>query len=406
MLYRWAIMPFQTPSASTQKLQFIHEWLSEKWSFSALCEKHGISRPTGYKWVERYRREGVNGLAERAHTTLVHPNALPGKVERWILEGREKHPTWGPKKLVVWIQKREGLERLCAISTAGQILRRHGLLHPQVRHRHCTVASGPLAGYDGSNAVWCIDFKGWFRLGNGQRCDPLTLTDGFSRYLLRCQGLAEVGLQGTKRICEGAFREYGLPQRIRSDNGSPFGSVAIAGLSALAIWWIKLGIIPERIAPGWPDQNGRHERMHLTMNETEAPPAAFDMARQQRRFNEFRQCFNEERPHEALGQKTPASIYRASERRYTGKLQEPEYGAGIETRKVQKMGEFSWRGQAVFLSETLRGETIGLEEISAERWQIRFGVMVLGTINDRTMKIVPVNGAKKRRRKAHRPVQK
>ena len=318
------------------------------------------------------------------------------------MEGRKAHPSWGPKKLVAWIQKRKGLERLCAVSTAGQILQRHGLLHPQVRHRHCTMASGPLASYEGANAVWCIDFKGWFRLGNGQRCDPLTLTDGFSRYLLRCRALPRIELQGTRRICEAAFREFGLPQRIRSDNGAPFGSVAIGGLSALAIWWIKLGIVPERIAPGRPDQNGRHERMHLTMNETEQPQAAYDMARQQRRFNEFRQCYNEERPHEALRQKTPASIYRVSERPYTGKLQEPHYGAEVETRKVQRMGEFSWRGQPVFLSETLRGETIGLEEIGTEQWQIRFGAMVLGTIDNRTMKVVPLPGAKKRRKKPYR----
>ena len=308
--------------------------------------------------------------------------------------------------MVAWIQQREGLERLCAISTAGQILRRHGLQHPQVRHRQCMVESGPLASYDGSNAIWCIDFKGWFRLGNGKRCDPLTLTDGFSRYLLRCRAFASNGLAGVKRICEGAFREYGLPQRIRSDNGAPFGSVAIGGLSALAIWWMKLGIIPERIAPGRPDQNGRHERMHLTMNETEQPKAAYDMARQQRRFNEFRRCYNDERPHEALGQKTPASVYRASERRYTGKLQEPHYKAGVETRKVQMMGEFSWRGETIFLSETLRGETIGLEEISEEGCQIRFGDLILGTISHRTMKVVPIGGAKKRRKKGHRRLQK
>ena len=395
-------MPFQTESASTKKLQFIHEWLSEEWSFSKLCENYGISRPTGYKWVERYRREGVSGLAERSHANRVHPNALADKIEQWILAGRKEHPSWGPKKLVAWIQKRKGLERLCAVSTAGQILQRHGLLQPQVRHRHCTVASGPLVSYEGANAVWCIDFKGWFRLGNGQRCDPLTLTDGFSRYLLRCRGLPRIELQGTRRICEAAFREFGLPGRIRSDNGAPFGSVAIGGLSALAIWWIKLGIVPERIAPGRPDQNGRHERMHLTMNETEQPKPAYDMARQQRRFNEFRQCYNEERPHEALRQKTPASIYRASDRHYTGKLQEPHYDAAVETRKVQRMGEFSWRGQPVFLSETLRGETIGLEEIDTEQWQIRFGAMVLGTIHNRTMKVVPLHGAKKRRKKPYR----
>jgi len=392
-------MPFHTPSASEEKLKFIYEWLSEEWSMIELCERHGISRPTGYKWIERYRREEVGGLVERSRAAHGRPNALAGQIRQWILAGREKHPSWGPKKLVAWIERREGLEKLCAVSTAGEILRREGLLHPRQLHRRCTMASVPLAAYAGSNAVWCIDYKGWFLLGNGQRCDPLTLTDGFSRYLLRCRACVRVELRETRRVCEAAFREYGMPVRIRSDNGAPFGSVAIAGLSALAIWWIKLGILPERIAPGRPDQNGRHERMHLTMNETEHPKPSYDLAKQQRRFNQFRRCFNEERPHEALGQKTPASLYRASERPYTGKLQEPDYAPGVETRKVQKHGEFNWKGRTVFLSETLGGETIGLEQTSEEQWKVRFGELVLGTIDARTMKIAPEKGVKRSRKK-------
>jgi putative transposase len=391
-------MPFQTKSATEEKLQFILEWLSEEWPFSGLCEKHGISRPTGYKWIERYRREGAGGLEERSRAAKGHPNALDAKVEEMILAARAKHPSWGPKKLVSWIQQREGLERVCAVSTAGEILRRHGLLCARKLHRHTTPSRGPLAGYDGSNSVWCVDYKGWFLLGNGQRCDPFTITDGFSRYLLRCRGFARIELKNTRRVCEDAFREYGLPARIRSDNGAPFGSVGIGGLSALAIWWIKLGIVPERIAPGRPDQNGRHERMHLTMNETENPPG-YDLPRQQRRFNEFRRCFNQERPHEALGQKTPASVYRASEKRYTGKMQEPEYGADIVTRRVQIRGEFYWKGEAVFLSETLRGETIGLGESSDGQWQICFGNLELGTLDERTMKVAHKGGPKRRRKK-------
>ena len=243
-----------------------------------------------------------------------------------------------------------------------------------------------------------MDYKGWFLLGNGRQCHPLTITDGFSRYLLRCRAFPRIELGSTRQICEGAFREYGLPDRIRSDNGAPFGSVGIAGLSALAIWWIKLGIVPERIAPGRPDQNGRHERMHLTMNETENPPG-YDLARQQKRFNEFCRYFNEERPHEALEQKTPATIYRASKRIYTGKEMEPEYGTNMQTRKVQIRGEFYWKSEPVFLSETLRGQTIGLAEIADDRWQIYFGNLELGTFDSRTMKVVHKEGAKRRRRK-------
>lgn len=392
-------MPFHPESASEKKQQFIQEWLLEGKSFSELCQRHGISRPTGYKWVERYRLEGAGGMAERSRAAHAHPNALDAKVEKWILAGKEKHPNWGPKKLVAWIQRREGLERLCAVSTAGEILRRHGLLQPRQLRHHCIPSSVSLASYDGSNSVWCIDFKGRFLLGNGKRCDPLTISDGFSRYLLRCRACARIELEETWRVCEAAFREYGLPVCIRSDNGSPFGSVAIGGLSALAVWWMKLGIVPERIQPGRPDQNGRHERMHLTLNETEQPTAAYDLRKQQRRFNKFRKCFNEERPHEGLGQKTPASIYRPSPRPYTGKVKEPEYASGMETRKVQTRGEFYWKGGAIFLSETLRGETIGLEETSAERWQIRYGDVVLGTLDDRTKEIVPERPWKGRRKK-------
>ena len=392
-------MPFQTDTALAQKQKFLQDWLAEEWPFSKLCQRYGITRPTGYKWVERYRKEGMEGLWERSRAAHVHPNKIDAKLEEWILAAKAKHPSWGPKKLVTWIKRRKGLDRLCAISTAGEILRRHEMVVPRQIHRRAVGSETPLAAYEGSNAVWCIDFKGWFLMGNGERCDPLTLTDGFSRYLLRCRACARIELAETRRICESAFREYGLPVRIRSDNGAPFGSVAIGGLSALGVWWMKLGIIPERIAPGRPDQNGRHERMHLTMNETAAPKTADDLAKQQRRFNEFRKCFNEERPHEALGQKTPADVYRASSREYTGKLQEPEYGKGIEKRKVQIRGEFYWKGGSIFLSETLRGETIGLAEVGEAHWEIYYGTIFLGTIDERTMKVVRPEEPKRKRKR-------
>lgn len=392
-------MPFQTDSALTQKQQFIQDWLADEWPFSRLCQRYGISRPTGYKWVERYRFEGAGGLAEHSRAAHSHPNGIDAKIEELILAARAKHPSWGPKKLVTWIKRREGLERLCAVSTAGEILRRHEMVVPRQLYRHAVRSETPLAPYEGSNAVWCIDYKGWFVMGNGERCDPLTITDGFSRYLLRCRACARIELEEARRICETAFREYGLPVRMRSDNGSPFGSVAIGGLSALAVWWIKLGIIPERIAPGRPDQNGRHERMHGTLNEIEKPKVAYDLAKQQRRINEFRKCFNEERPHEALGQKTPADVYRASPRKYTGKVREPEYDEAIAKRKVQLRGEFNWKGEAIFLSETLRGETIGLAEIGAEQWGIYYGKILLGTLDTQTMKVVPLQPSKRKRKR-------
>ena len=390
-------MPFHDNSATDRKLQFIHECLAGELALTTLCQKYGISRPTGDKWIKRYKEEGASGLDERSHAVKNHTNALEPRIEELILRARGKHPSWGPKKLIAWIQEREGLEHVCATSTAHELLRIHGMLRPRKLHRSSAVSSQPLGGYEGANAVWCIDFKGWFRMGNGKRCDPLTITDGYSRYLLRCQALERTGLENVRRICEAAFREYGMPQRIRSDNGAPFASVAIGGLSALAVMWIKLGITPERIAPGRPDQNGRHERMHLTLNEAIQPPS-YDLRAQQRRFERFQRCFNEERPHEALEQKTPASAYLASPRPYPGSAPDPEYDTGTLTRKVQKKGEFKWGGEEIFLSETLRGEHIGLDAIGDGVWTIRFCTMVLGTFDERTLQIVPKDAPRKRRR--------
>lgn len=392
------IMPFAPASATDQKLQFISEWNRKEMAFSQLCLKYGISRPTGYKWVERYQSFGASGLEERSHEARSHPNAIDPKLEQLLLRARDKHPSWGPKKLIAWIKEKEGLERVCALSTATEVLKRHGLISARKPPRRAVPSSEPLAAYNDVNAVWCVDYKGWFRLGNGRRCDPLTLTDGFSRYLLRCQAFERVGLENTRRVFDAAFREYGLPQRIRSDNGAPFGSVAIGGLSALAVWWIKLGIVPERIAPGRPDQNGRHERMHRTLNEALQPPG-HDLRAQQRRFNAFRRYFNEERPHEALGQRTPHSLYKASTRPYPSRIPEPEYEQSMVTRKVQYNGEFGWKGGELFISETLRGETIGLRAVSDGIWELRFCHLVLGTLNERTMKIEPKEQPRKRKRR-------
>ncbi len=379
------------------KIQFIGEWISGELDLSKLCRKYGLSRTTGHKWVKRYKDEGFSGLEERSHEAKRHPNALDPALEALIIQARGKHPSWGPKKLVAWIERTENLDRVCAPSTAGEILRSEGLSIGRKIVRRTTPWEGSLSAFEDSNSVWCMDFKGWFLLGNGQRCDPFTVTDGFSRYLLRCQGLKRIELENTRRILEAAFREYGLPERIRSDNGTPFGSVAIGGLSSLAVWLMKLGIEPERIEPGCPYQNGRHERMHLTLNEVIDVPS-HEIRGQQRRFNAFRKCFNVERPHEALEQRTPASVYQVSLRKYTGRLEEPEYESWMETRKVQARGEFKWHGMELFLSETLRGETIGLKEVSEGRWEIQYRKIVLGVLDEHTKKIVPKEKRRRRRK--------
>jgi hypothetical protein len=231
-----------------------------------------------------------------------------------------------------------------------------------------------------ANELWCIDFKGWLRLGDRSRCDPLTITDAHSRYLLKCQALRTTGLGATRRVLEAAFREFGLPERMRSDNGAPFSGLGLRGLSALSLWWIKLGITPERIAPGKPYQNGSHERMHLTLKQATAMPPAHTLAAQQRRFNHFRQEFNEERPHEALAQQPPARLYQPSPRPYPRRLPAPEYEAGAILRKVQQKGDISWQGGTVFVGEAFRGEHLELRQIADGLHEVRFAHLVLGLL--------------------------
>lgn len=380
-------MPWKCTSVTEERVRFIEKYLEGALSLSALCRQYGISRKTGDKWVRRHERDGIHALEDRLREAKTHPNEVSPEIEAWILKGRAKYPTWGPKKLVAWVKEKGGFERVCAVSTAGEILHRHGLTVPRAITKKNEVWAHPLTEYTEANRVWCVDFKGWFRLGNGRRCEPLTITDGYSRYLIKCQALERTGLETTKRIFEAAFREYGLPEWVRSDNGSPFSSTGLGGFTALSLWWLKLGIAHERIEPGKPYQNGRHERMHLTLKRETTQPAAFDLRAQQRRFNAFRQMFNQERPHEALGQKTPASLYQHSTRPYTGRLIEPEYADGAVIRKVQQRGEFKWEGHRIFFGEAFAGEGIAFEPQEDGIWVIKFGRIRLGYFDERNLKV-------------------
>jgi transposase InsO family protein len=282
------------------------------------------------------------------------------------------------------------LEELCAASTAGEILRRHGLTVPRRITRKSEPFAGLLVEGRAPNELWCVDFKGHFKLGDRSRCDPLTVTDAATRYLLKCQALPNTGLAGARRIFEAAFREFGLPERIRSDNGAPFSSIGLGGLSVLSLWWIKLGITPERIEPGKPYQNGRHERMHRTLKAQTANPPAATMRAQQRCFDEFRREYNEVRPHEALGQFTPASAYQPSARRYTGRAPSPSYDEGIPTRKVQSNGMFYWESERLFLGEAFAGEHVAFFPQADGVWTVRFGHVELATFDERKAVIRPL----------------
>src|SRR5246500_1274434 len=363
-------MPWKKSSVMEEKLRFVLEYEQGQRTMSELCRRYEISRETGYVWLRRYRARSWEGLLEQSRAPRRHDNQTPKKIEEMVLDLREAHMSGGARKLKRVLEREEPGRKWPAASTIGALLKREGLVVTRRKRRRVAPYTEPLAHANGPNRVWCADFKGWFRTGDGERIDPLTITDAHSRYLLRCQAVEKTDTARVQAIFEAAFREYGLPETIRTDNGAPFASRAIRGLSRLSVWLIKLGIVPERIQPAHPEQNGRHERMHLTLKQETMSPMAANRRAQQRRFEQFRREYNQQRPHEALGMQTPASCYRASPRRYLARVPEPEYPSHMQVRKVHAGGEIAWRGHRhVFLSETLIGEHVGLEPID-ERWYI------------------------------------
>jgi len=282
-------MPWKASSVLEEKLRFIFEYERDEQTMTELCQSFGIARETGYVWLRRYRQSGVGGLLELNRRAERHPNQTAAEIEQQVLELRQAHMRWGPRKLKRVLERDQAGRRWPAASTIGELLKREGLVVARRKRRKTAPYTEPLAHADGPNRVWCADFKGWFRTGDGERIDPLTISDAHSRYLLRCQAVAKTDTARVQAIFEAGFRQYGLPQAIRTDNGAPFASTAIAGLSRLAVWWIKLGIVPERIEAGHPEQNGRHERMHRTLKHEVAMPPAEDRRAQQRALEDFRQ---------------------------------------------------------------------------------------------------------------------
>lgn len=359
----------------------ISEYLSGARSIAEIARQRGVSRKTVHKWVGRYAEESVTGLEDRSRAPQTHPNAISSELERAILEWKARYPLWGAPKIH---SKLQGAADCPAESTVSNVLRRHGLTRQVRRRARATPTVGPLASALGPNDVWCVDFKGWFRTGNGQRCDPLTISDAYSRYLLCCQGLS--GFTGRRVVqpwFERVFREYGLPTAIRSDNGAPFASIGLGGLSRLSVWWLRLEIGLERIEPGHPEQNGRHERMHRTLKEAVLRPPRRNLTAQQQAFDAFQREYNEERPHEALNQHVPGSVYEPSRRDYPSRLAEPAYPAAWATRGVRSNGEIKWSGRKVYVSQALIGQRVGLKPESDGIWSLYFMGAELGRLDER-----------------------
>ena len=355
------VLPWTDTNPQREQERFILAYLEGSESFSSLCRGFGISRKTGYKRLHRYEETGIEGVGDRSRAPHTHPNQVAEEVEEKVVAARQEHPTWGPKKLVAWLKEKEPGIKWPAASTAGNILERHGLTRPRRKVRRTPPWSEPFGECWEPNQVWCVDFKGQFKTGDGVGVYPLTLVDAHSRYLLCCQGLGGTHGSEVRRSMEGLFREKGLPQAIRSDNGAPFASVGLGGLSRLAVWWVKLGIVPERIEPGHPEQNGRLERLHRTLKAETANPPGKNRRAQQVAFDQFRCEYNQERPHEALRQRTPAQWYRPSLREYPHRISSPEYPQGTQVRRVRSNGEIKWQGDKIYLSEAPGGRTGGAE---------------------------------------------
>jgi transposase InsO family protein len=382
-----------------ERVKFIAAYLRGELPVSRVCDSFGVSRKTAYKWIARYASGGVAELVGRSSRPRSHPNTTSREVVSLIIAMKKQHPHWGPKKLLELLGAAYPGLKLPATSTVGHLLARYGLTKPRRTPRRTSRYGQPFLGYDKPNAVWCIDFKGHFRLGDRTRCNPLTITDGHSRYILRCEALNKARHEPTKAVIEQAFREFGLPDAIRTDNGPPFASTTLGGLSKLAAWWIRLGIRPERIEPGRPDQNGRHERMHRTLKAEATQPVMPDMVAQQRRFDEWRKEFNEVRPHEALGMKTPASYYEASPRAYPAELPEIVYPPHFDTRRVNMSGYILLDKHKYYISWVLPEETVGLEEMDDGKWLLHFGSLPLAVIDTATKKIRPLPFPEARQRK-------
>jgi len=372
-----------------QKIRLIADWSEREHSVTRLSRKYQVSRKTVYKWVQRYYREGLDGLKDRSRAPMESPNKTPKDVIDILVEKKYRHRKWGPKKIIASLKNHYPMNHWPAPSTVGEWFKKLGLSKVRKIRKRVPPYSEPFKKCNLPNDIWSADYKGQFRVRDNKLCYPLTITDNKSRYILACEALNGPRYDETRAVFMSTFKRYGLPLAIRSDNGTPFAGSNVTGLSRLSMWWIKLGITPERIQKGEPQQNGRHERMHRTLKEETIMPKAMSLSEQQERFKQFQIEYNNDRPHEALGQNPPVTVYKKSNREYTERPLTLEYDPGFIVRSVWHKGMIRFKGNLYFLSDILNGERVGLKEIGDGRWQINFSFYPIGILNLRTKRAEP-----------------
>lgn len=387
-----------------QRLNFIEACIEGKLTMAELCRMYEISSKNGYKWLNRFKAEGVEGLKDRSRKPHTQALEIGQEITRDILAVRHCYSSWGPKKVLAYLQSKYPDILWPSTTTIGNVFKKNGLIVPRKFRRRVPARTEPLIHCQFSNDVWCGDFKGRFLTKDGNKCEPFTLTDGSSRFLIRCLRLNSNDVPHVWAVLETAFREYGLPLFFRSDNGPPFATCGAGRLSKLSINLIKVGVTPEWIDPGKPQQNGRHERMHLTLKLETATPPELTLEEQSMKFDEFINYYNNIRPHEAIDQKTPGSIYQPSSRIWNRKLQSPEYPKGMIIRKVRPAGQISLKPFAsdLFIGSALVGEPVGLKEVGDSLYEVFYGPIMLGKI-DKTKKLILPQGNKRKNRKGVEP---
>lgn len=373
-------MAWRVNDVECVRKEFIKRCLLDLMNFSNLCQEYGISRTTGYKWLDRYHEGGIKNLTDRPRRPKNRPNDTAPEVVKLIIETRERFQHWGAKKIIPYLAKKYPALVLPSLSTVGNILKRGGYTTKR-RRKLAGRDSGPLTPPKHPNHVWTMDFKGWWKTEDDKICEPFTVCDAYSRNILYCEPVKRKNSATIWKILENLFFKYGLPERLRSDNGPPFASIGVGRMTALSINLVQAGVIPERIRAGKPQDNGRHERMHRTMNKEVALNPASSISKQAEQLKEFQNYYNNIRPHEALENLTPSQVYVPSQRAWDGIKKSPDYPEGYLLRKVDRKGQISLYGHVPFISERLRGEYIGVREFVKSVYELYYGPIFLGTLD-------------------------